>query len=83
MSFLIYHFKLINWYIRNYSKSTADGCKKDLKHGPFDVARMIFQRAKNPIPEKIGLFFEDYSLIPKFTFENYPSINPLSNPSAK
>ena len=57
------------------SEATAKECKKDIKQGPFDVARFVFQPNKS-INERIGYFFEDYSLIPKFNFENYPSVRP-------
>lgn len=61
-------------------KKTATECKKDLKLGVFDVARMVFQESKvDCVNEKISLFFEDYSLIPKFNFENYHQVKPFKH----
>ena len=65
----------------------AESVKKDLHHGPFDVLRMIFASDRSkPSPDVIGkqeLFFQDYSLMPKFVFENYTSIRPFNNTSNK
>jgi len=58
-------------------QGTAKECKKDLKLGVFDVARMVFQESKDSVNDKISLFFEDYSLIPKFNFENYHQVRPF------
>ena len=65
------------------AKPMAESVKKDLHHGPFDVLRMIFSSDRSkPSPDVIGkqeLFFQDYSLMPKFVFENYTSIRPFNN----
>ena len=61
------------------AQNTATECKKDLKLGVFDVARMVFQESKDSVNDKISLFFEDYSLIPKFNFENYHQVRPFKH----
>ena len=60
-------------------KESAKECKKDLKLGVFDVARMVFQESKDSVNDKISLFFEDYSLIPKFNYENYHQVKPFKH----
>ena len=65
----------------------AKSVKKDLHFGPFEVIRMIFNKDHGkPSPDVIGkqeLFFQDYNLMSKFVFENYPSIKPLNSPNNK
>ena len=49
------------------SQSAAKDCKKDIKQGPFDVARFVFQPGKT-INENVQYFFEDYRFCGFFRF---------------
>ncbi len=63
------------------AKADADRAQKDIKLGPFDVTRKIFsagESSKMNIQEQFSLFFNDYSLIPLFSQENYLQVMPYS-----
>lgn len=67
----------------NYDEAKADAerAKKDIKMGPFDVTRKLFSAAessKMSMQDYFSLFFNDYSLIPLFSQENYIQAVPYS-----
>lgn len=57
-------------HIQNTDKKHSN---KDIKLGPFDVTKMIFNiEQKNvSLNDKIGLYFHDYNIAPLFVQENY------------
>uniref|UniRef100_UPI00358E64FA replication factor C subunit 1 n=1 Tax=Myxine glutinosa TaxID=7769 RepID=UPI00358E64FA len=61
-------------------KVDANKAKKDIKLGPFDVARKVFvadeETRKMSLNDKSDLFFNDYSLAPLFVYENYLHVRP-------
>lgn len=61
------------------AKLEANKSRKDLKLGPWEVVNKVFSaeqhRAMN-IHDKMGLFFQDYSLGPLFVQENYIHVVP-------
>uniref|UniRef100_A0A8C4QTW2 Replication factor C subunit 1 n=1 Tax=Eptatretus burgeri TaxID=7764 RepID=A0A8C4QTW2_EPTBU len=63
-------------------KVDANKAKKDIKLGPFDVARKVFvadeETRKMSLNDKSDLFFNDYSLAPLFVYENYVHVRPLA-----
>ena len=63
------------------AKTDANRAQKDIKLGPFDVTRKIFsaeESSKMTIQDQFSLFFNDYSLIPLFSQENYVQVMPRS-----
>ncbi|CAH8510180.1 unnamed protein product [Dicrocoelium dendriticum] len=63
--------------------SDAAGAQKDLHLGAFDVIRKVFtlefsgpNGGPASINDSLGLFFQDYSLIPLFVQENYLNVKP-------
>ena len=67
----------------SYDEAKADAARaqKDIKLGPFDVTRKIFsaeESSKMKIQDQFSLFFNDYSLIPLFSQENYLQVIPYS-----
>uniref|UniRef100_S4RTR9 Replication factor C subunit 1 n=1 Tax=Petromyzon marinus TaxID=7757 RepID=S4RTR9_PETMA len=64
------------------AKSDATSAKKDLKMGPFDVARKVFiadeETERMSLIDKSDLFFHDYSIAPLFVQENYVHVRPLA-----
>src|SRR5690349_5092689 len=50
---------------------------KNVSQGPFDVIPQLFS-SNEPLVEKIGLYFVDYSLVPLLVHENYLSTTPFS-----
>ncbi|XP_006895482.1 PREDICTED: replication factor C subunit 1 [Elephantulus edwardii] len=67
-----------------YDQAKADSsrAKKDIKLGPFDVARKVFvsgeETASMSIMDKLDLFFHDYSIAPLFVQENYVHVKPVA-----
>ncbi|XP_014353333.1 replication factor C subunit 1 isoform X1 [Latimeria chalumnae] len=64
------------------AKADASKAKKDIKMGPFDVARKVFaageETAHMTLVDKLDLFFHDYSLAPLFVQENYLHVKPAA-----
>lgn len=64
------------------AKSSAKNARKDIKMGPFDVARKVFvsgeETAHMTLVDKSDLFFHDYSLAPLFVQENYVHVKPAA-----
>lgn len=64
------------------AKSSAKNARKDIKMGPFDVARKVFvsgeETAHMTLVDKSDLFFHDYSLAPLFVQENYVHVKPTA-----
>ena len=62
------------------AEAAADKAKKNLKIGPFEVIRKVFETTeetrKMSLIDKSDLFFHDYSLSPLFVQENYATITP-------
>ena len=60
------------------AKANASRAEKDsIKMGPFEATRLMFGEPKKPadfVREKMDLYFEDYSFVPLFVFENYLKI---------
>ncbi|KAM6151735.1 LOW QUALITY PROTEIN: replication factor C subunit 1-like [Rhynchocyon petersi] len=67
-----------------YDQANADSnrAKKDIKLGPFDVARKVFaageEAAHMSLVDKLELFFHDYSIAPLFVQENYVHVKPVA-----
>ncbi|XP_045690307.1 replication factor C subunit 1 isoform X1 [Phyllostomus hastatus] len=67
-----------------YDQAKADShrAKKDVKLGPFDVARKVFaageETAHMSLMDKSDLFFHDYSIAPLFVQENYVHVKPIA-----
>ncbi|XP_057584404.1 replication factor C subunit 1 isoform X2 [Hippopotamus amphibius kiboko] len=67
-----------------YDQAKADShrAKKDIKLGPFDVARKVFvtgeETAHMSLMDKLDLFFHDYSIAPLFVQENYIHVKPVA-----
>lgn len=67
-----------------YDQAKADShrAKKDIKLGPFDVARKVFvtgeETAHMSLMDKSDLFFHDYSIAPLFVQENYVHVKPIA-----
>uniref|UniRef100_A0A2K5D8E2 Replication factor C subunit 1 n=1 Tax=Aotus nancymaae TaxID=37293 RepID=A0A2K5D8E2_AOTNA len=67
-----------------YDQAKADShrAKKDIKMGPFDVARKVFaageETAHMSLVDKSDLFFHDYSIAPLFVQENYIHVKPVA-----
>ncbi|XP_014439940.1 replication factor C subunit 1 isoform X2 [Tupaia chinensis] len=68
----------------SYDQAKADShrAKKDIKLGPFDVARKVFaageETAHMSLVDKSDLFFHDYSIAPLFVQENYIHVKPVA-----
>ncbi|XP_004681405.1 PREDICTED: replication factor C subunit 1 isoform X1 [Condylura cristata] len=64
------------------AKADAHRAKKDIKLGPFDVARKVFasgeETAHMSLVDKLDLFFHDYSIAPLFVQENYVHVKPVA-----
>ncbi|XP_065554953.1 replication factor C subunit 1 isoform X2 [Lathamus discolor] len=64
------------------AKTDASRAKKDIKLGPFDVARKVFaaggEASRMSLIDKLDLFFHDYSLAPLFVQENYVHVKPAA-----
>ncbi|XP_066242266.1 replication factor C subunit 1 isoform X1 [Saccopteryx leptura] len=67
-----------------YDQAKADShrAKKDIRLGPFDVARKVFaageETAHMSLMDKSDLFFHDYSIAPLFVQENYIHVKPVA-----
>ncbi|XP_073898550.1 replication factor C subunit 1 isoform X3 [Castor canadensis] len=67
-----------------YDQAKADSqrAKKDIRLGPFDVARKVFaageETAHMSLMDKLDLFFHDYSIAPLFVQENYLHVKPIA-----
>uniref|UniRef100_A0A2K6MCM3 Replication factor C subunit 1 n=1 Tax=Rhinopithecus bieti TaxID=61621 RepID=A0A2K6MCM3_RHIBE len=67
-----------------YDQAKADSlrAKKDIKMGPFDVARKVFaageETAHMSLMDKSDLFFHDYLIAPLFVQENYIHVKPVA-----
>lgn len=67
-----------------YDQAKADSqrAKKDIRLGPFDVARRVFaageETAHMSLMDKSDLFFHDYSIAPLFVQENYLHVKPVA-----
>uniref|UniRef100_A0A2K6S7G2 Replication factor C subunit 1 n=1 Tax=Saimiri boliviensis boliviensis TaxID=39432 RepID=A0A2K6S7G2_SAIBB len=67
-----------------YDQAKADShrAKKDIKMGPFDVARKVFAAGEDTahmsLVDKSDLFFHDYSIAPLFVQENYIHVKPVA-----
>uniref|UniRef100_A0A8D2BE14 Replication factor C subunit 1 n=1 Tax=Sciurus vulgaris TaxID=55149 RepID=A0A8D2BE14_SCIVU len=67
-----------------YDQAKADShrAKKDIKLGPFDVARKVFavgeETSHMSLMDKSDLFFHDYSIAPLFVQENYVHVKPVA-----
>ncbi|XP_007652805.1 replication factor C subunit 1 isoform X3 [Cricetulus griseus] len=67
-----------------YDQAKADSqrAKKDIRLGPFDVARKVFaageETAHMSLMDKSDLFFHDYSIGPLFVQENYLHVKPMA-----
>ncbi|KAM7155681.1 replication factor C subunit 1 isoform 1-T1 [Molossus nigricans] len=67
-----------------YDQAKADSqrARKDIKLGPFDVARKVFaageETAHMSLVDKSDLFFYDYSIAPLFVQENYIHVKPAA-----
>ncbi|KAI5188344.1 Replication Factor C Subunit 1 [Manis pentadactyla] len=67
-----------------YDQAKADShrARKDIKLGPFDVARKVFatgeETAHMSLVDKLDLFFHDYSIAPLFVQENYIHVKPIA-----
>ncbi|XP_051054367.1 replication factor C subunit 1 isoform X1 [Phodopus roborovskii] len=67
-----------------YDQAKADSqrAKKDIRLGPFDVARKVFAAGEDTahmtLMDKLDLFFHDYSIAPLFVQENYLHVKPLA-----
>ncbi|XP_076041006.1 germ line transcription factor 1 isoform X2 [Oratosquilla oratoria] len=60
-------------------KTEAQKAKKDMKMGPWDVAKKVFSEADHrnmSLYDRSDLFFHDYSIGPLFVQENYPKVMP-------
>ncbi|XP_073093831.1 replication factor C subunit 1 [Manis javanica] len=76
------------WCVRSkaltYDQAKADShrARKDIKLGPFDVARKVFaigeETAHMSLVDKLDLFFHDYSIAPLFVQENYIHVKPVA-----
>ncbi|XP_069058165.1 replication factor C subunit 1 [Pleurodeles waltl] len=76
------------WCARNKAmtydeaKGNANSARKDIKMGPFDVARKVFVTGEETdhmtLIDKSDLFFHDYSLAPLFVQENYIHVKPVA-----
>uniref|UniRef100_A0A8C6W4A1 Replication factor C subunit 1 n=1 Tax=Nannospalax galili TaxID=1026970 RepID=A0A8C6W4A1_NANGA len=76
------------WCARNkaltYDQAKADSqrARKDIKLGPFDVARKVFAAGEETghmsLMDKSDLFFHDYSIAPLFVQENYLHVKPVA-----
>ncbi|XP_028621086.1 replication factor C subunit 1 isoform X3 [Grammomys surdaster] len=68
----------------SYDQAKADSqrAKKDIRLGPFDVARKVFaageETAHMSLMDKSDLFFHDYSIAPLFVQENYLHVKPVA-----
>ncbi|XP_020847263.1 replication factor C subunit 1 isoform X2 [Phascolarctos cinereus] len=64
------------------AKADSNRAKKDIKLGPFDVARKVFaageETAHMSLMDKCDLFFHDYSIAPLFVQENYLHVKPAA-----
>ncbi|XP_010589722.1 replication factor C subunit 1 isoform X4 [Loxodonta africana] len=64
------------------AKVDSNRAKKDIKLGPFDVARKVFaageETAHMSLMDKLDLFFHDYSIAPLFVQENYVHVKPIA-----
>ncbi|KAK7804592.1 hypothetical protein U0070_015432 [Myodes glareolus] len=64
------------------AKTDSQRAKKDIKLGPFDVARKVFaageETAHMSLMDKSDLFFHDYSIAPLFVQENYLHVKPVA-----
>lgn len=64
------------------AKTDSHRAKKDIKLGPFDVARKVFavgeETAHMSLVDKSDLFFHDYSIAPLFVQENYVHVKPVA-----
>ncbi|XP_004475509.1 replication factor C subunit 1 isoform X4 [Dasypus novemcinctus] len=64
------------------AKADSNRAKKDIKLGPFDVARKVFvageETAHMSLMDKSDLFFHDYSIAPLFVQENYIHVKPIA-----
>uniref|UniRef100_A0A5F8GR81 Replication factor C subunit 1 n=1 Tax=Monodelphis domestica TaxID=13616 RepID=A0A5F8GR81_MONDO len=64
------------------AKTDSSRAKKDIKLGPFDVARKVFtageETAHMSLVDKSDLFFHDYSIAPLFVQENYLHVKPAA-----
>ncbi|CAO2639831.1 Replication factor C subunit 1 [Lemmus lemmus] len=64
------------------AKTDSQRAKKDIKLGPFDVARKVFaageETAHMSLMDKSDLFFHDYSIAPLFVQENYLHVKPAA-----
>ncbi|XP_075799530.1 replication factor C subunit 1 isoform X1 [Microtus pennsylvanicus] len=64
------------------AKTDSQRAKKDIKLGPFDVARKVFaageETAHMSLVDKSDLFFHDYSIAPLFVQENYVHVKPVA-----
>ncbi|XP_076992731.1 replication factor C subunit 1 isoform X2 [Tamandua tetradactyla] len=64
------------------AKADSNRAKKDIKLGPFDVARKVFvvgeETAHMSLVDKSDLFFHDYSIAPLFVQENYIHVKPVA-----
>ncbi|XP_016061994.1 PREDICTED: replication factor C subunit 1 isoform X2 [Miniopterus natalensis] len=67
-----------------YDQARADSqrAKKDIRLGPFDVARKVFAAGEETshmsLVDKSDLFFHDYSIAPLFVQENYIHVKPVA-----
>lgn len=67
-----------------YDQAKADSqrARKDIRLGPFDVARKVFaageETAHMSLMDKSDLFFHDYSIAPLFVQENYLHVKPVA-----
>ncbi|XP_051020640.1 replication factor C subunit 1 isoform X1 [Acomys russatus] len=64
------------------AKTDSQRAKKDIRLGPFDVARKVFaageETAHMSLMDKADLFFHDYSIAPLFVQENYLHVKPVA-----
>ncbi|KAM6220875.1 replication factor C subunit 1 [Rhynchocyon petersi] len=64
------------------AKADSNRAKKDIKLGPFDVARKVFAAGEDTahmsLVDKLELFFHDYSIAPLFVQENYVHVKPVA-----
>ncbi|XP_065843893.1 replication factor C subunit 1-like isoform X2 [Oscarella lobularis] len=60
------------------AKDEARKSKKQLIVTPFEAVRLVFspQTQRQSVSEQTELFFQDYSLMPLFAWENYPLARP-------
>uniref|UniRef100_A0A336K826 Replication factor C subunit 1 n=1 Tax=Culicoides sonorensis TaxID=179676 RepID=A0A336K826_CULSO len=60
-------------------KKVAKLAEKDVKIGPFEVARKVFDTQEHKglsIDDKLSFFFHDYNMAPLFVQENYLFVKP-------